>query len=123
MNLDQYICDDKQPRNLYIEEPGLSYYVRKNWWFEGLIELSNCVAVEGARFGYWRFLKRYESRVPFRAEQVLNPDLAKLYRQRGWTEFRTVGQWDETPQFVSPLAVERFGGDDRFKRLYLDGAV
>ena len=113
MNLLEFI--DSKERNLWIEEPGLTYYVRKSLMFPGVIELANCSArPETGSLGYWRFLKKYEKQIPFIAEQVLNDDLAALLRQRKWLEKRTY----EIPQFASPLFVKMHGDSERFKLLW-----
>jgi hypothetical protein len=115
VNLQEFI--DSNQRNLYIEDCGLSYYVRKSLFFDGLIELANCSAIPGSDgLSTWRFLKRYEASIPFIAEQVLNPDLAKLYERRKWYCWNIGG----IPQYASPLAVERYGEQDRFKMLCRD---
>lgn len=111
MNLADFIASPY--RNEWIEEPGLAYYVRKSLMFPGLIELANCHAADDS-FGYWRFLKRYEAIVPFIAEQVLNKQLAKLYALRHWM-VRFVG---DTPQYMSPLAVDQYRDTERFKLLW-----
>jgi hypothetical protein len=103
---------DSSLRNSHVREPGLEYYVRKSVLFPGAVELASVVAEPGARFGYWRFLKRYESEVPFFAEQVINPALAALYRRRGWLEWTRWG----VPQHASPLAVERYGETEVFAK-------
>jgi hypothetical protein len=102
LNLLEFI--DSNETNLYIEEPGLSYYVRKSFIYPGVIELANCSATADKGLGYWRFLKKYEATIPFIAEQVLNKDLANLYRRRGWAE-RSIGG---IPQFASPLMTSLF---------------
>jgi hypothetical protein len=113
MNLAEFIASPH--RNLWIVEPGLSYYVRKSLMFPGLIDLANCNAREDSReFGMWRFLKRYESAIPFQMEQVLNPALGQHVERRGWLR-RDVGG---VPQYASPLAVERYRETDYFRRLY-----
>lgn len=113
MNLDEFVASNAH--NEWIKEPGLSYYVKKSVFFPGLILLSNChVENDGVLFGYYRFLKRYEHRLPFFAEQVLNSALAMLYRRRHWREYDIGG----IPQFLSPLAVETFETHERFARLY-----
>lgn len=114
MNLEEFIASPY--RNLWIEEPGLSYYVRKSIFFVGSIELASCHAIPGEPFGFWRFLKRYENRIPFVAEQVLNDDIAAYLRRRGWRE-RYVGP---IPQFASPLMCQRYGDTPGFQRLYGD---
>jgi len=113
MNLRDFISSNL--RSQWIDEPGLSYYVRKSIFFPGSIELANCGADPDSReFGYWRFLKRYAREIPFIAEQVINPDLASLYRRLRWRE-RDIGG---IPQFASPLMVERFCDEPCFRRLY-----
>jgi hypothetical protein len=109
MNLEEFIASPLG--NAWIKEPGIAYYVRKNLRFGGAIDLANVGSSnDGQKFGYWRFLKRYEKRYPFRVENVLNPDLARFYRRKGWHETR---DQIDTPTFYSPLFVEQFGKVER----------
>jgi hypothetical protein len=109
VDLLEFIASDE--RNIYIKDSGLSYYVRKSLFFPGVIELANCSALPGSDgLSYWRFLKKYESTIPFIAEQVLNPDLADLYRKRKWLE-KDIGG---IPQFASPLMVKQNERNERF---------
>lgn len=113
-NLDNFI--NSPLRNGWIVEPGLNYYVRKSIVFVGSIELANCSAKSKSKiFGYWRFLKKYEHRIPFIAEQVINPDLAKLYELRKWIK-RDIGG---IPQYASPLMAEIFQDNEYFKSCYI----
>lgn len=115
MNLDEFLASDLS--NYHVQEPGLEYYVRKSLFFPGLIELARCVAVpESGSLGYWRFLKKYEDRVPFVAQQVMNRDLAALLERRGWRKWM---DWT-LPQLANPLAEDRFGEDPRYKMYTTD---
>ncbi len=87
-------------------------------FFKGLIELAACSSLPEGHgkedFAYWKFLKKYENKIPFKAEQVLNPALAELYRRRKWTEYQVGG----IPQFFSPLAMEMFH-DHKYMKMTL----
>lgn len=115
MDLEEFIASPYH--NEWIIERGLTYYVRKSYPFPGSIELANCRVIEdGNTLGFWRFLKRYGDRIPFTAEQVINPDMAAFFRQRKWLE-KTIGG---IPQFASPLMVERFRANELFQKLWID---
>lgn len=115
MNLAEFMASDL--RNHHVEEPGLQYYVRKSWFFPGLIELATCVArPESGNHGYWRFLKKYESSVPFVAEQVINAGLVALLERRGWRKWNSWG----TPQLASPLAELTFGDLEDYQKYTKD---
>lgn len=109
MNLAEFIASDY--RTMWIEDSGLSYYVRKSIGYRGLIELANCTAMEDPTQplgrtigGMWKFLRKYSSTVPFKMEQVLNRRLAEYVRKIGWSEERIGG----IPQFYSPLAMSTY---------------
>lgn len=104
MNLDQFIASNL--RNEWINEPGLHYYVRKNLLYPGAIDLANVEpSRDGSVGGFWRFLRRYSTRIPFRVENVLNPDLAAYLRRLGWRETFDLA---EVPTFYSPLFDQTF---------------
>lgn len=104
MNLEDFIASPL--RNAWIIEPGLSYYVRKNLLYRGAIDLANVGPThDGVVGGFWRFHRRYDTLIPFRVENVLNPAMARYFRRRVWRE--TVDLLD-IPTFYSPLFDERF---------------
>ena len=107
MNLFEFI--DSPLRNLWIDEPGIAYYVRKSIMFRGAIDLANCGQRPTGQFGFYRFIKRYGSTIPFFMEQVFNPDICQYMLRLGWTEIDRGG----VPQFASPLFMEQFS-DNRF---------
>jgi len=112
MTLNEFIA--LSHRTQWITDSGLHYYVRKSLWFPGLIELANCSAMNNSGLNYWRFNKRYARSIPFIAEQTINVGLAHFYVLQGWIARDGGGG---IPSFASPLAVERFGDTDHFKRL------
>lgn len=113
MSLEKFIAG--KARNAWIADSGLSYYVRKSLFFPGVIELANCQALlDSDGLSMWKFLRKYDMKIPFYMEQVLNPQLADLMRKLQWTE-RQVG---EIPQFASPLMVRLHGESERFKQLF-----
>jgi hypothetical protein len=110
MTLDEFIANPRWPNSLYVIEPGLTYYVRTDIRRRGMIQLANCRSInDGTKFGFWRFMKKYADRVPFFAEQVINPDMANYFRRSGWREVRDLA---EIPSFYSPLTDKLFPPED-----------
>ena len=109
MNLLEFI--ESPHRNLWIEEPGLEYYVVKWAPHPEIIILSNVYSKwykyeeDPTPGAYWRFIKRYASTIPFKAEQVLNLKLALFYERLGWKGYTISG----IPQYASPLTMEKYG--------------
>lgn len=118
MNLEQFLASAS--RNEWIAERGLRYYVRKSVFFEGVVELANCHSTGKDQLGFWRFLKKYESHVPFYAEQVINAAMAALFRRKGWTERMVGHEGLYIPHYASPLMVSLHGESRRFKLLFGD---
>lgn len=109
MTFEEFLADDRVT-NFWVREPGFEYYVRKNLLYRGAIDLANIEAIrDGTVAGWWKFLRRWEKRLPLRAENILNPDMANYFRRRGWHETRDLAG---LPTFYSPLFVERFGERD-----------
>lgn len=111
MNLDEFIASPH--RNMWIEEPGLAYYVCKWGPHPEIITLANCYSLQHILgedappifLPYRRFMRKYQDRVPFRAEQVLNYNLARFYEISRWSGYTISG----VPQYASPLAMRLYG--------------
>lgn len=97
MDLEEFI--ESPLRNQWINEKGITYYVRKCVIRQGVIILASCTSDETHVGALWRFLRRHKDK-PFYMEQVINPELAEYMRRIGWFEENNGG----VPQFVSPAA-------------------
>lgn len=115
MNLLEFI--DSPMRNEWLDEPGISYYVRKSIMFKGAIELANCTAPEHSlALGFWNFIARYEDTIPFVVENVLNEQITEFFRRKKWQE--KAHEEYRISQFASPLMVKQFGDHPHFIRTY-----
>lgn len=110
MDLDEFI--ESCFEDAWIDEPGLEYFVRKSIVYPGVIELANVMQSRTPVFAaYFKFLKKYEDRIPFYAELVGNKGLVRLYEKRGWLRRPSL----PSPDFASPLMIVLYEKTDKFQ--------
>lgn len=116
MNLEGFLAS--KLRNSYIDEPGLTYYVRRSVMFAGVVELANVVS-DGSRPAALHFFLRRYRHIPFYMENVENPELARYMRRIGWIEVYDPGAEDiGLPCFISPLMHHLHKDTERYRRRY-----
>lgn len=85
MNFEQFV--ESGMRNAWIEEPGISLYVRKSFLpkLRGDYELANMTATKKGTGSLANFLNRWESKYQFFIENVLDPKFNQYWLDRGYT--------------------------------------
>jgi hypothetical protein len=91
MTFEDFVASGARLRNSWIEEPGLSIYVRKptGLTHNADFELASMEAEDPGRGSLRAFLERNEPSYTFYVENVLNERLTSFFERRG---YRIVGK-------------------------------